>query len=330
MSSDATREYGIDIIKEMESGAIDSKEHVEEFIRTSGLEGLGVVIPIQPYAPDGWVEKGGLTLENHGEVLEYDQVSYGPDYYPDIDEDYTASYYDTIRNKTRPLKGKYVSYATLIRSMYGLNPRKEGYDPNSEGSFRTNRAINDQRKITIDRLLARVKIIGTPHLTTTQKITLNNVGRWSGAWYITTCNHQMDPGSGYLTILELRKNKELGGEESTYQSARTVKGKHLMTWGDKRFWVTDAELIHFAYIKKNNGTEEAAKYIAQLATNKSGGRYAPLNQDFAVMQGIYHPEDPKRTNIQVKPVESTKNAPYDPKAKEEVEKYLKMNKDRRK
>ena len=85
--------------------------------------------------------------------------------------------------------------------------RSAGYDE-KDGGWKKNKMANDAASREEKRLVVKMDVIGRPTLTSSQTLTILNVGqRWSGTYYIKTCTHRMDASEGYICSIELSKNK---------------------------------------------------------------------------------------------------------------------------
>lgn len=85
--------------------------------------------------------------------------------------------------------------------------RNAGYDEKN-GGWKKNKMANDAASREEKRLVVKMDVIGRPTLTSSQTLTILNVGqRWSGTYYIKTCTHRMDASEGYICSIELSKNK---------------------------------------------------------------------------------------------------------------------------
>lgn len=103
-----------------------------------------------------------------------------------------------------------ISGYKLLSSYY--SHKENGPTSSSSGSNHVNALVNNSKTITEKKLSARVTVIGRPSLATSQIVTLLNIGkRWSGRWYIKTCTHNIDPNSGYTTLMELVKHDGIDG-----------------------------------------------------------------------------------------------------------------------
>lgn len=106
---------------------------------------------------------------------------------------------------------------------YNLSPGLTmGEDIDQELSKKILGSVNQSRKITERKLMAKATLIGRPNLKSSQVITLHNVGnRWSGAWYIKTCIHKISGSSGYTTEVDLIKHNSVEGYTAVSQQGST-------------------------------------------------------------------------------------------------------------
>lgn len=82
---------------------------------------------------------------------------------------------------------------------------------------------NQNRKVTERKLICKMTCIGNPDLESSQIVNIQRVGhKWSGPWYIKSCIHQLNSGTGYTCLLELVKNREDLKSDTTSASADTI------------------------------------------------------------------------------------------------------------
>lgn len=76
------------------------------------------------------------------------------------------------------------------------------------GHRNANKALNHMRRARFREVEVQMQVVGRPSLVAPGMVKVFNIGqRYSGLWYIKTCIHQIESGSGYTTSLTLIKNK---------------------------------------------------------------------------------------------------------------------------
>lgn len=77
------------------------------------------------------------------------------------------------------------------------------------------------RKITIQKLVCRMQCVGHPLLTSSNTITIDNVGKkWKGTWRISKVTHQLTPGEGYTCMVDLIRGSD--GDSSNTKKLTTT------------------------------------------------------------------------------------------------------------
>jgi phage protein D len=66
-----------------------------------------------------------------------------------------------------------------------------------------NRAANRANYGNSERLTAVLDLVGMPHIKSKKCLTIENVGEWSGDWYVKSVVHKWNANHGYTTSCSL-------------------------------------------------------------------------------------------------------------------------------
>lgn len=90
------------------------------------------------------------------------------------------------------------------------------------GALNSGRAnANANQRTKEKEISATMTVVGRPNLRSSMVLNIQNVGKHSGPWYIKTCSHRIEPGSGYTCQLTLIKNSVKSGSKSSSLSVNT-------------------------------------------------------------------------------------------------------------
>lgn len=124
-------------------------------------------------------------------------------------------------------------YGELFSRYGGLNKVVWAANANANGGIKRKERV----------LICNMRVVGNPSLQSSQVINILNVGsKWSGQWYIQNISHKMDAGQGYICEMELVKNIQKAGSNTTKVSfnptetvANISKVEAKTEWGKKAF-----------------------------------------------------------------------------------------------
>jgi len=82
----------------------------------------------------------------------------------------------------------------------GTSPKEQKDKKNNPD---VNRVANRANHGNSERLNARLELVGMPHIKSKKCLTIENVGEWSGDWYVKSVVHKWSASHGYTTSCSL-------------------------------------------------------------------------------------------------------------------------------
>lgn len=113
-------------------------------------------------------------------------------------------------------------------------------------------------------ITCRLTCMGNPFLASSQVLTLKNVGKWSGKWYIKTCKHNFNT-SGYTCLLDLVLNSSLPGSSSVSTGITLDQPWDKNALRQVMMNVTSAESLYYTSLKEE---KDKVDFILLLISNK--------------------------------------------------------------
>lgn len=96
-----------------------------------------------------------------------------------------------------------------------LRSNNAALDAELKAKAQNNKLANDSNSRVEKVLVVKMDVVGRPSLTSSQVLTILNVGKkWSGKYYVKECTHKMDASEGYICSLDLSKNAGKPGSET--------------------------------------------------------------------------------------------------------------------
>lgn len=96
----------------------------------------------------------------------------------------------------------------------------ESYGSVEEGQAKAKAALDQENE---DKTVAEVRVVGDPTLVAGAVITLTDIGKLSGDYYINESRHEFDSLDGYATTLVIKSIVARKGEKSTGSNAPKLK-----------------------------------------------------------------------------------------------------------
>lgn len=113
-------------------------------------------------------------------------------------------------------------------------------------------------------ITCRLTCMGNPFLASSQVLTLKNVGKWSGKWYIKTCKHNFN-NSGYTCLLDLVLNSSLPSSSSVSTGITIDKPWDKDALREVMMNVTSAESLYYTSLGEE---KDKVDFILLLISNK--------------------------------------------------------------
>ena len=113
-------------------------------------------------------------------------------------------------------------------------------------------------------ITCRLTCIGNPFLASSQVLTLKNVGKWSGKWYIKTCKHNFNT-SGYTCLLDLVLNSSLPGSSSVSTGITLDQPWDRNALREVMMNVTSAESLYYTSLGED---KDKVDFLLLLISNK--------------------------------------------------------------
>lgn len=279
-------------------------------------------------------EKGISNLKNNPEVLILDNTFNQDGYTPG---DKIRVFMPVEKALTVPQHQVMLAYFTR---KFGLSPSGSSW---IDIEKRINQVSNQGKRITERKLVCNMTCIGNPKLTSSQVLIINNVGKWSGLWYIKSCTHQLVNGQGYTCKLDLIFNNSLQASDTSSIGIDT-KGaaiSNMISTGSKvednsssniNFKATPEEILWYYSEKKKGSTNEhkAAQILLYSREHGYGNNIGVVNKivdtsTTGISQHLYELDPELKYNLDDLRKYSTQAA----KIVEELNKSLDENKNKK-
>lgn len=114
-------------------------------------------------------------------------------------------------------------------------------------------------------ITCRLTCMGNPFLASSQVLTIKNVGKWSGKWYIKTCKHNFN-NSGYTCLLDLVLNSSLPSSSSVSTGITVDQPWDKDALREVMMNVTSAESLYYTSLEEE---KDKVDFILLLISNKS-------------------------------------------------------------
>lgn len=109
---------------------------------------------------------------------------------------------------------------------YDMKVIHTNYGSAEEGQAKAKAALAEENE---DKTVAEIRLVGDPTLVAGAVITLTDIGKLSGDYYINESRHEYDSNEGYTTALTIKSIVERKGQKSTGQSAKKPKSSGAYT-----------------------------------------------------------------------------------------------------
>lgn len=109
---------------------------------------------------------------------------------------------------------------------YDMKVINVSYGSEAEGQAKAKAALDEENE---DKTVAEVTVVGDPMLVAGSVITLTDIGKLSGDYYINESRHEFDSSEGYKTALTIKSIVARKGVKSTGQSKAKPKSNGSYT-----------------------------------------------------------------------------------------------------